>query len=222
MYCEENLCSWVVAPSNTWSNLVYIFVGVWIWRKFSRERAGLTTLFGPAALGTGIGSFLYHASYTYFFQIFDFLGMYMFAALLIALNLQRLGWIARPRVIPTYLFFIAAGIFPFILSHGAAGKSLFGLQIGAALILEIALFVRSRKAGKRTDYRAFGWSFAIFAISYSAWWIDTGNVWCIPSNHLLQGHAVWHMTNAFCFATMAIFYRQFPEHANRTTSNRLP
>jgi hypothetical protein len=209
-YCEENLCSWVVAPSNTWSNLSYFVVGVWLWRKLARERAGLPTLFAPAAIGTGLGSFAYHASYTYFFQIFDFLGMYMFAGLLIALNLHRVGWITRKLVIPAYLFFIVAGTLPFVLTHGEAGKSLFAFQILGALALEVVLYLRSRKSGPRIDYRAFGSTFAFFALAYSAWWIDTGSVWCIPSNHILQGHAVWHLTNAVCFATMAKFYRQFP------------
>ncbi len=208
-YCEENLCSWIVAPSNTWSNLGYIIIGIWLWKKLAREKTGLVTLFGPAILGTGIASFAYHASYTFMFQVLDFMGMYLFSGLLLTLNLVRLNWVSRRLAIPTYAACVLAGTLPFLVTSGAAGRSIFGIQVGLSMASEIYLFLRSRAAGLNVNYAPYWKTLGIFVVAYSAWWIDTGNIWCIPSNHLLQGHAVWHLTNAFCFVTIATFYRQF-------------
>ena len=29
-HCETNLAAWITTPANTWSNLAYIAVGVWL------------------------------------------------------------------------------------------------------------------------------------------------------------------------------------------------
>ena len=41
-WCEENLCQVITTPANTWSNLVYIIVGLYILiegaRNYERKR----------------------------------------------------------------------------------------------------------------------------------------------------------------------------------------
>ena len=55
-------------------------------------------LFGPSALFLGATSFLYHASYTFFFQFWDFVGMFAFASLPIVINMVRLRLIRPEQV----------------------------------------------------------------------------------------------------------------------------
>ncbi|MBC7690937.1 MAG: ceramidase domain-containing protein [Methylotenera sp.] len=215
-HCEENLCAWITAPANTWSNLAYLIVGVWLWRTLSKrasetspgevKAANLAVLFGPAALVTGVTSFLYHASYTYVFQAIDYVGMFMFSSLLIALNLRRLGVLRRPQVIPVYLALVAVGTLPFIVTGGSSGRSAFAVQISVALLLEIRLYFKS-KVG--THYTLFWTTLGLFAAAYGCWWIDAGHVWCDPQNHVFQGHSGWHVFSALCSVPMAFFYRQF-------------
>ena len=71
-------------PANTWSNLAYVALGLWMWRA-ARGRADLRR-FGPASLAVGAFSFAYHASYTWALQFLDFVGMFLFCFLVLARN----------------------------------------------------------------------------------------------------------------------------------------
>lgn len=211
-YCEENLCSWIVAPSNTWSNLGYILLGIWLWRKFVKEKVGPVFWFAAAAVATGVASFLYHASFSYFWQVFDYMGMYMFSGLIIALNCVRVGWIA-PRKFPfLYLTLVVTAVLPFLLSGGVFGRLLFAAHIITGFSLEVFLYRKSKETSRPIDYRFYWTTIAIFFVSYAAWWVDAADVLCDPKDHIIQGHAVWHLVNAFCFLTMSKFYRQFEMH----------
>ena len=66
-YCEPNACSWITTPANTWTNLAYIFVGLWmLYDAKTRTKNAGPTLYsiGWAIVFVGITSFFYHASYT--------------------------------------------------------------------------------------------------------------------------------------------------------------
>ena len=46
-WCEENLCAWVTAPANTYSNLLYIILGVVMIRQARKVRSRTLAMFGP-------------------------------------------------------------------------------------------------------------------------------------------------------------------------------
>ena len=53
-----------------------------------------------------------------------------------------------------------------------------------------------------------------FLLAFGIWILDVKEIVCDAKNHFLQGHAVWHVLNAFCFYFLYRFYRQFqPERA---------
>ena len=210
-YCEENLCSWITAPANTWSNLGYVLVAYWLWKKLGPQQSSYLKLFSLAALCAGITSFLYHASYTYFYQVFDYVGMYMFSCLLLTLNLRRYGIFSRNLIIPFYFLVIIFSISLFLLSGGIYGRSIFSFQLIIVMALEFLLSIKGNRNRPTTQYKWLKISIGIFLISYIAWWADSGHFWCDPKNHIIQGHAIWHVVNAFCFITMSKFYQQFSE-----------
>ena len=45
-WCEENLCAWVTAPANTYSNLLYIILGVVMIRQARKVRSRTLAMFG--------------------------------------------------------------------------------------------------------------------------------------------------------------------------------
>ena len=101
-WCEENICAVITTPANTWSNLVYILVGGYIFyegaRNYERQRrkkAWTIRTMGIAAIICGLCSFSYHASYTKFFQFFDYLGMYVYIAFKRLLRLNDLFFYVR-------------------------------------------------------------------------------------------------------------------------------
>ena len=88
-WCEERLCAWINEPANAWSNLAYIFVGLFIYFFTDlRTRRGTSAgsslgleWFPPTIIAVGVCSGIYHASNTYITQMLDFFGMYLFCFL---------------------------------------------------------------------------------------------------------------------------------------------
>src|SRR5262245_29292604 len=101
-WCEEQLCAWVTEPANTWSNLPYVAAGAWLLWRARRSGERLDVIFGRVLIVVGVLSGVYHSSYTFFLQIFDFAAMYLFMMLLVSFNLVRLGAVPRERLWRTY------------------------------------------------------------------------------------------------------------------------
>jgi hypothetical protein len=204
-FCEANLCAWIAQPANTWSGLAYVLIGLWLIRKRSVEQAPAIQLIGPSAIFVGITTFAYHASYTFVAQFFDLSSMYIFSGLLLVLNLRRLGVITQKIQMPLFVGIILLSMV--ILGvYNRTGQAIFALQIIAALLLEAYI---SNKQKNQFFYRDFGLALLLFLIGYGIWILDFKRILCDPNNHILQGHAVWHILTAFCFLFLYRFYRQF-------------
>jgi len=122
-WCENNLCAYITAPANTYSNLLYIFLGFLMIKRARQVRSKTLGMFGPASIWAGekeytrgakrqasllaslltnvanhdlagVSSFAFHASYTYVFQIFDYFGMFCFVNLALVVNMRRLNLIS--------------------------------------------------------------------------------------------------------------------------------
>ena len=102
-WCEAELCSWITNPADTWSNLAYIALALVMWLDARKRGSRTLAMFGPASFITGLFSFAYHASYTFFLQFFDFVGMFVFALLVVTLNLRRAGLLSARRQLLFYL-----------------------------------------------------------------------------------------------------------------------
>ncbi|NDG85398.1 MAG: hypothetical protein EBX52_10245, partial [Proteobacteria bacterium] len=107
-WCEEQLCSWIEEPANTWSNLGYILAGMVMWRMSAGLKSRPLRFYGPAGILVGLFSFVYHASNAFALQLFDFLGMYLFLFLLIFVNLERLGHRVIRHSLKPYLLTVTA------------------------------------------------------------------------------------------------------------------
>ncbi len=207
-FCEANLCSWISAPANTWSNLAYILVGLYVWREVRKDvsisqNTRSLGLIGPIAILIGVTSFLFHASFTFVMQVLDLSSMGLLSSLLLVLNLKRAGKLSQNKVVPFYLAINLIGVAMQIIFKGNIGIYLFALQICAALYFEFLL------RNEKTNYRMYFWTLAVFALSYVFWLLDFHGIVCDPNNHFFQGHAVWHVINSICFFTLYRFYRQF-------------
>ena len=220
-HCEEHLCGWIVDPANTWSNLSYILMGLWLWSRARRDPAGPLRWFGPAAVVVGVTSFAFHASFTFFFQFFDYVGMFVFIMLPAALNLRRLGWLSAARLTLFYWGGIL-GSCALLLAFRAAG-----VNIQPIFVVEVMLVVASEawlaKTRPGTRYADLGWTLLYFGVAVAFWIGDFTRTVCDPSNHWFQGHAMWHLFGALPFRYAQRFYRQFPELGPAETgSSSLP
>lgn len=204
-FCEENLCSYIKQPANTWSNLAYIFVGIFLWFKIRKEtNSSSLLLFSISAVLVGINSFLYHASFIFYTQVLDLTSMFLLSCLLIAFNLKRAGWIQEKKLNLIYLLSVLISLALLLLIKKKSGEYIFGIHIGIALFLELLIVLRKNIYPK---YRNLQIAIGIFLISYIAWILDITGILCSPDNHFLQGHAAWHIINSFCFIYLYLFYK---------------
>lgn len=205
-WCEEELCGWVVNPADTWSNLAYVGLGLWMWHMARRDGQRHMLHFGPAGVAVGVGSFAYHMSYTYALQILDFVGMFLFCWSVIAANARRLAWVQGE---PGMWAVLAAGVLGFtalvppLFEAGIPIQGLVALLIGVALGQEIALL---RRGGERPAYGPYALGLALLAGGALFSLLDLTRSWCDPTNHWLQGHALWHVLTALALLCFYHFY----------------
>jgi len=194
-WCEQRVCKVIGTPANTWSNVAYVMAGIYM-----MQRAGKSTdlkLFGPAAIATGIFSAAYHASFTKLFQWFDFVGMYMFCLLPVVINLRRLRYLRRDQQVTVY----GVGVLLCGLLTSLLQSVFFPIQLLVVLLVVAAAATEYRakqraQNGHTIQYRYFGASVAFLGVGLACSMLDLTGVWCNPHNHLVQGHAVWHLFTA--------------------------
>lgn len=212
-WCEAQVCSIVVEPANTWSNLAYLLLGLWlVLRAAARERRGqagrIARTFGLAEIVVGVFSFTFHMSYSGILQILDFAAMFVFVGLTLSLNLVRLGWLRPPLRRRAY-----------VLGVVAMTALVFGLRftpfpiqlvtpvlILATALTELLLWWRSRSTPIRTAYRWFLVSLVLLLVAATLSALDAARIFCDPHDHLVQGHALWHVLSAISLGVLALFY----------------
>ena len=199
VFCERRLCAWVVEPSNAWSNLAYVLVGLWIlWRQRAQPGTALTAI-GVGSVLLGFGSFSFHATGIRVFEVVDVSGMYVLSGLGLTFALQRSwGWSdARAIGFLVACILLSSGLMVLL---GNDGIVVFAVEIIVMVLLEVGL--RSRNPGGAA--RWILWAMGVLVVAYAIWNLDFHGIVCEPDNHLLTGHAVWHTLTA---VSIALYYR---------------
>ena len=210
-FCERNLCSYITTPANTWSNIAYIIIGSYLFFKKKGNTPTYLVLFPIAAISTGIASFLYHASFTFLFQFFDLSSMYFFSSLLVVLNWHRLNGINDKKIFYIFIVLIFFSM-SLLLIFKSIGVFIFGLHLVTAIFLEFKIFRREKSLRSAHQsfsfvyYRNFLLAISCFIIAFLIWILDFKRIICDPENHILQGHAIWHILTAFCYLFLYRFY----------------
>ncbi|XYI04184.1 ceramidase domain-containing protein [Sorangium sp. So ce1128] len=211
-WCEERLCAWINEPANAWSNVAYLVVAGWIFlvhrKEIAREESPLRW-FAPTLAITGVCSFVYHASNVYLTQVLDFLGMYLLCFLLLSFNLMRLRALPLSRFSVTFMG-CAVGmtaLSAMVVRHEVPIQGFIALLASAVVGTELLVYRRGRAAFPYSLH-AFLASLALMLAAGVSSALDVRRVWCDPTNHILQGHAVWHVFSAFSLGLIFCHYRQ--------------
>ncbi|MGE4609617.1 MAG: ceramidase domain-containing protein [Myxococcota bacterium] len=205
-WCEQELCAWVTNPANTWSNLAYFAFAIAMASITRRLGIQELRLFAPASFLVGAFSLVYHASYTFLFQFFDFVGMFAFCFVPITLNAIRLEQISGERQVWFYSVGVVAmsALVPLGYFAGFPIQALVLVLIIAIIGQEVAVH---RRGGTSPDYRWYRVALALISAAAVFSALDVSRTFCDPNNHWIQGHAIWHVLSAAALFALFQFYR---------------
>ncbi len=212
-------------PQNTWSNLAFIFVGLWI---VAGDRRPHARLLSAALIALGLGSGLYHASLLPAWRNVDVATMAW-----TSFALCHFGWLSvRPASCPSSRATLIAGLIggtaaiiattlrtPVVIFGQKPFATTFLTTVGIGIVftlLMLGLFFRSpdrRLSGVTDKRRSFLW-FAVLtatlALAVACQLNDRpGGCLCRPDAPV-QGHAVWHVLMAAALAQAYLLFCRFP------------
>lgn len=217
-------------PANTWSNLAFVLVGIYIvafawWdahRKTTKNdsyavrQPALMCLYGVSCIVLGFGSGAMHASLMSWGHKFDVLGMFFTFLALIALQWAR--WVpsiplTRGKFPSWPLFGMAVIALSILLLF--TRKGLGGSTTVLAILFWLAILGVSVDAVARRTSQQYRWLLLAFGTLAVAGYLQRHDVArrFTPSDSWLQGHAIWHLLCAVFYGSMANFYRsEVPRH----------
>lgn len=207
-WCEETLCAVVAEPANTWSNLAFLVAAAGLWWVTRNHPSRTVRFWAPATFWVGVTSLVYHATVAFVTQVFDFWGMYFFFALVLLLNLVRMGSLAKEKLFLTLWISIFAltALTVVVAKLNLPVQGIIGVLLLATLVTEVLATKRSAAPVKHA-YLFGGLALIFIAGAFSA--SDASRAWCDPSSHVFQGHAIWHVICAAGISVAHFHYRQF-------------
>jgi hypothetical protein len=207
-WCEETLCAWVAEPANTWSNVAFLVAAAVMWRLTWKDASRTVRFWASATFWVGATSLVYHASVTFVTQVLDFWGMYFFFGLVLMLNVVRLGWLRPERLFVALWAFIfgLTGVTVAIAKAGLPVQGIVGVLLVGTLVTEYAA---SKRSSVPVAHKHLFAALALMAVAAALSAADASRLWCDPGNHVVQGHAVWHVLCAASIAVAHVHYRQF-------------
>lgn len=216
-WCEQQLCAWVREPSNTYSNLIYIIVGLYILYDTRKFREVYLKVLGYFSILLGFMSGFYHASGSLIGELFDFSAMFLFSSYFITAALARLyGW-GNSKVLSTALI-LAGGTIAANVIYPLAGPYLFASQMILSFYLEFRIWKQPNIA--HAKFKNFIISFLLLQLAFVIWNLDRSRIVCDPDNHWISGHAIWHILTGFGALYVYKFYSQFRHLAAYDSNER--
>ncbi len=205
-FCEQRICSLVVEPSNTWTNIGYFLVALFIFYRTYKENLGPLVLIGLSTLFVGIGSTLLHMTGTFWAEVIDVAGMYFISSFMIVLNLNRFKKLTYYKMYFLYgcVSFLSVLCIYYLRKWGYV---LFIWHVYFIILLEILIFLRDQDHLQLSDYTPLLKGGILFALAFLFWNLDFHKVVCNPNQHILQGHGLWHILNSLTIYYYFIFYR---------------
>ncbi len=201
-FCEARLCAWVAEPANTWSSLAYIAVGLWLLLHARRSRDSRLVAVAVAEIMIGLGSVLFHSTGALAGEFVDQVGMFLLSGLILTYAWGHAKGVAANRVTATYAGVVVLSTL-IIVAYAPLGIPLFAVQLATGLAWEL----RHRKGSAQPEqYRGLVQGILIFLGAFAIWTTDITGLLCDPDNHVLTGHAVWHLLNAWSIERLYRFY----------------
>lgn len=188
-WCEPTICAVINEPANTWSNLPFLFVGIYL---FQQKKYPVVRNFGLVVFLMGLMSGVYHATNNLLTQYFDFLGMALMMSFLLSVVTQRIQKVEVKAFDLTFWMYLSINLtillFFGVLKIPPQTLMLFG---GAGILLAEIWYWK--KFGKARSFHFFALSIFTLIIAQIFAQLDLKRIWCEPNNAVLHGHVFWHI-----------------------------
>jgi len=166
----------------------------------------------------GVTSAFYHASFSFYGQFFDNIGMFLIVLWCFSYNFVRLTPIIKRReflFIYGFLVFAAAYV---NLALPEIRRYAFGVTIGIFIIEQIIIDLIKKPWESGIEYYFFAGGFVTIAIAFTIWSLDQNGL-CDP-NSIFQGHGLWHILNAVVCYFLYLFYKSEVLKPKKVETNR--
>ena len=215
--------------ANTWSNLAYVFVGLYAIALGLHDRTrasmpgngylvntpALSILFGVGCCYLGFASGLMHASLTRWGQQLDVASMYAPLLALIAISLGKLWSMARPNAVNLWpllaLGAVVASVYLYIYKWEMSSVRVLSTLIVLTAVLRSPIYFLQ----PRYSLRWIVLSFAALVLAVICRQTDVAGNFSGP-DAWFQGHAVWHVLTAASLGFVYLYDRS--EYAPPTPS----
>lgn len=199
-FCENQLCSIIQQPANTWTNIGYLIVAIVIWKSHHQTNKRVRNLFSLSAFCLFFGSTFFHASATSLGHMCDLMGMFFVSLTGLTLAYER--YFDRTEK-QGYYFYLVGTLLSFsVLKIFKTGSLLFLLQILITVFLEFKM----KNSPKELNYKYLKWAFICQTLAFIIWYLDVSKIICDPDNHFISGHGIWHLMSAI---TIYLFYKSY-------------
>ena len=128
--------------------------------------------------------------------------------LVLLLNLVRMRTLSVAKFFPLLwaLIFGLTALTVGVAKLGLPVQGIIGVLLLATLITE---GIATRRSTTPVTHRFLFGSLLAIAIAAGFSASDASRAWCDPSNHVIQGHAIWHLIDAVGIVLAHFHYRQF-------------
>lgn len=192
-FCEARLCAVVAEPANAFTSLSKSLVGLWLVSRCLKVSHKALWAIAVAALLQGPLGFSLHATGTFWGEALDVSGMFLISATLLSFALSRRYSWSAPQLVGRWIAMVAISVAVLLLIP-PSGIAVFTLQVIAWLAIDLTA---KRSAESR---RRLMWMLGVFAAGFAFWIADKTRFVCDPNNHVINGHAIWHLATSACLA----------------------
>ncbi len=220
LFCEQARDGFIKQPSNTFSNVGFIAMGLYIGfiafkNRFAEGNRMSGTIFYPTYFASivvflGPGSMALHATNTYWGGFIDLFSMFLFSSFICSYAIMRWYNLSKATFVVIYVIGLAICSWAYLSPYNTRmplvdlSNYLFGLQIIIGTIYELMLrYVKGNKIKA-----IWGWSCLFtFLLAFLIWNLSRTqeSLFCTPES-LIQGHAIWHLLNALATYFLFMFY----------------
>lgn len=227
-WCEENyvVSPYIAEALNTVTNSVFILLA--LFATIQAYKQHLEPRFVFASLGfllVGVGSWLFHMTLQYHYQLLDELPM-IYATCIPFWSVFSTFKDVRGQSVVALGIMSAAGILTaiyLVLKNPTIHQAAYGVMNGIIILKSISLtreYVHDRRARSQL-YRVMWTGILLFIFGYFLWNLDihfcsfaraTRRDWGMPYGFLLEGHGWWHIftgAGVYCYIVYEEYLRCF-------------